>query len=330
MDANTILIVDDNETLREGLKALLEQGAYDVLSAGDGREALKIMEANLPDLILSDIIMPVMDGYEFFQAVRARSEWVSIPIIFLTARRDREDVFIGKKLGAEDYLIKPVNRGELIRTVRSRLTRKGQLDFAQMQQGYESSLIMLASAVEARDQLPAEHVEQVLAFTLILAKYLELTSTQQNQLRFGAILHDIGKIFITEHVLKKTGPLDDAEWNELKNHSTMGAEMLKDAPMLGFAIPVIRHHHERWDGSGYPDGLSGNEIPLGARIVAVADSFAVLVTNRVYRPAFSRQDAYEELINRAGSQYDPRVISAFQRSWDAGEIEGVLDKLASK
>ena len=320
MAVETILVVEDNEILLDGLKILLEDGGFNVITAVHGQDALHKMESTIPDLILSDIIMPVMDGYEFFKAVRERSEWISIPIIFLTARRDREDVFLGKSLGADDYLIKPVSRVELIRTIKSRLARQHQLLYAQMQESYESSLIMLASAVEARDGYGPEHVERVLRMALILAKQMELTGGQQIGLRLGAILHDVGKIYIQERILNKPGPLDEEEWNEVKKHPEVGAEMLKDVPQLSFAIPVILHHHERWDGCGYPKGLKEEAIPLGARIVAVADAYTALTSERVYRSALPVKRAFEEILSGSESQYDPKVVAALQRSWDGGEI----------
>jgi putative two-component system response regulator len=320
MAAETILVVEDNEILLDGLKILLEDGGFNVITAVHGQDALHQMESTMPDLILADIIMPVMDGYEFFKAVRECSEWVSIPIIFLTARRDREDIFLGKSLGADDYLIKPVSRVELIRTVKSRLARQHQLLYAQMQESYESSLIMLANAVEARDGYGPEHVESVLQLALILARQMELTGGQQIGLRLGAILHDVGKIYIQERILHKPGPLDDEEWNEVKKHPEVGAEMLKDVPQLTFAIPVILHHHEHWDGSGYPKGLKEEAIPLGARIVAVADSYTALTSERVFRPAWSAKRACKEILTGSESQFDPKVVAAFQHSWESGII----------
>ncbi len=279
MPAQTLLIVEDHDILREGLQLLLETEGYRVAAAMHGQDALKQMENITPDLILSDISMPEMDGYAFYEAVRARPEWVAIPFIFLTARGDRDDVFTSRKLGVEDYLVKPIQRHELITTIRSRLERSQQLMLAQLQQAYEASLIMLANAIELRDKYTRGHVDRVMEFTVLIAEQLGLNSMQISSLRFGAILHDIGKIYIREGVLRKAGPLNHQEWGEMKRHAEIGANLLRNIPYLSGAIPIIRYHHERWDGQGYPDGLAGEEIPLGARIVAVADTYDAMTTD---------------------------------------------------
>ncbi len=316
MAGETILIVEDNDILRQGLEALLQAEGYMVLTAAHGYEALQQMQSVAPDLILSDISMPEMDGYTFFEQVRGHPGWVSIPFIFLTARRGREDIFAGKKLGAEDYLVKPVTRLELTTTIRSRLERSHQLLLAQLQQAYSSTLIMLANAIELRDQYTRGHVERVRDHALILGRQVGLTSSQMDQVFYGSLLHDIGKIHIPESVLKKPGPLSDNEWIEMKKHPVIGVEMVKDIAYLAPSIPVIRSHHERWDGSGYPDGLVGEAIPLVARVVTVADSLDAMSTSRPYQKALSPDQAYEEILRGSGSRYDPAVVRAFQKSWD--------------
>jgi putative two-component system response regulator len=316
MAGETILIVEDNDVLRQGLEALLQAEGYAVLTAAQGHEALQQMQAVAPDLILSDISMPEMDGYAFFEHVRSRPDWVSIPFIFLTARRGREDIFAGKKLGAEDYLVKPVTRQELTTTIRSRLERSHQLLLAQLQQAYSSTLIMLANAIELRDQYTRGHVERVRDHALILGRQMGISQSQLEQIHYGSILHDIGKIHIPESVLKKPGPLSETEWVDMKRHPLIGAEMVKDIPYLAPAIQVIRSHHERWDGTGYPDGLAGENIPLVARIVTVADSLDAMSTSRPYQRALSADQAYEEILRNSGSLYDPAIVRAFQGCWN--------------
>jgi len=315
MAGETILIVEDNDVLRQGLQELLESDGYAVMAAVHGLDALEQMKSRPPDLILSDIAMPEMDGYVFFDKVRAKPEWVSIPFIFLTARRGREDIFTGKKLGVEDYLVKPMTRAELITTVRSRLTRSQQLLLAQLEQAYEASLIMLANAIELRDHYTRGHVERVRNHAVAIAQQLGWTDGHTNHLAYGSILHDIGKIHIMESVLSKPGPLDDAEWDEMKKHPVIGAEMVKNISYLLPAIPIIRHHHERWDGTGYPDGLKGEHIPMAARIVAVADSLDAMITSRTYREALTPDEAYGEILRSSGTHFDPDVVAAFQRAW---------------
>ncbi len=316
MAGETILIVEDNDVLRQGLQALLEAEGYSVSTAIHGVDALDILKAIHPDLILSDIAMPEMDGFTFFDTVRTRPDWISIPFIFLTARREREDIFTGKKLGAEDYLVKPVTRHELVTTIRSRLSRSQQLLYAQLQQAYESSLIMLANAIELRDQYTRGHVERVRAHALEIARHMGWSDARLNHLGFGSILHDIGKIHIRENVLSKTGALNEAEWEEMKKHPVVGAEMVKNISFLSPATPVILYHHERWDGLGYPYGLAGDDIPLGARIVSVADSLDAMTTTRGYRIALTQEEAYREILRCSGSHYDPFVVEAFQQVWE--------------
>jgi putative two-component system response regulator len=318
----SLLVVEDHTILREGLQILLETEGFRVHTAVHGREALEQMSNATPDLILSDISMPEMDGYEFYQAVRARPEWVTIPFIFLTARGERNDVFTSKGLGVEDYLVKPIDRQELVTTIRSRLERSQQLMMAQVQQAYETTLIMLANAIELRDKYTRGHVERVMHLATILAEYMSLPSAQVKTLQFGAILHDIGKIYIRESVLSKAGPLNQDEWGEMRQHTMVGANLLERIPYLAQAIPIIRYHHERWDGQGYPDGLSGEAIPLGARIVAVADALDAMTSTRVYRDTLSPQEALQEILNGSGNRYDPVVVQALLAVW--ASIEPVL------
>jgi putative two-component system response regulator len=311
MADETILIVEDNDILRDGYQFLLETEGYRVIPARHGKEALQQMQYATPDLILSDISMPEMDGYSFYEAVRARSDLAAIPFIFLTALGERDVVFASKRLGVEDHLIKPVDRQELVTTVRSRLERSQQLMLAELQQAYEASLIMLANAIELRDRYTRGHVERVMNYALRVAQRLGWPDSEVSALRFGAILHDIGKIYIRESILSKAGSLTQSEWDEMKLHTVIGAELLKGIPYLTEAIPVIRSHHERWDGLGYPDGLSGDAIPSGARIVAVVDCFDAMTTDRIYHAASSPEEARDEIRKGSGIRYDPTVVDVF-------------------
>ena len=169
----------------------------------------------------------------------------------------------------------------------------------QLQQSYETSLTVLANSIEVRDQYTRGHVERVTFYALTLAEQLGWQESQMEQLRFGAILHDIGKVHISEDILRKKEPLEDEEWEEIRKHPATGAEMIKDIPFLIPAIPVVRFHHERWDGKGYPYGLVSDEIPLVARIVSVADGFDAMTTSRPYHPALSIDEAYEEIMRKS-------------------------------
>jgi putative two-component system response regulator len=326
MSQETILIVEDNPILREGLQEMLELEGFAVFTASNGQQALDEMRDRSPDLILSDIAMPVMDGHVFFRAVRERPEWVSIPFVFLTARGEREDVLAGKDMGAEDYLVKPVTREGLITVVNSRLVRSHQLHVVQLQQAYETSLAVLANAIEVRDQYTRGHVERVMAYAFAIAENLDENVFDHDQLRFGAMLHDIGKIHIRETTLCKNDTLTTDEWSEIKLHPLTGAEMIKDIPFLSPAIPVVRYHHERWDGTGYPQGLSGEDIPLVARIVTVADGFDAMTTDRPYSTARSPDQARQEILDGSGTRYDPFIVKAFLKAWKSGRIREVASQ----
>ena len=315
-----ILLVEDNETLRTGLREILEQESYQVDEAGNGVEALRRMEISPPDLILADIVMPEMDGYAFFEAVRKRQEWVSIPFIFLTARGERKFILAGKRLGAEDYLVKPITPDVLRTAIRSRLGRSQQLLLAQLREAYETSLIMFANAIEVRDPYTRGHVERVMNYSHAIAEQLGWSSASIDSLRFGSILHDIGKIHISEGILKKRGALTEEEWAEMRQHPQMGVELVKDIPYLVPAIPVILYHHERWNGSGYPFGMRGEEIPAAARVVAVTDSFDAMTTMRPYRSELTPRKAYQEILDTRGVLYDPAVVDAFERAWAQNQI----------
>lgn len=306
-----ILIVEDHDILREGLSILLETEGFRVVPAGNGVEALRAMERATPDLILSDISMPEMDGYAFYDMVRSRSQWLAIPFIFLTALGDRDSVFASKRLGVEDYLVKPVERTDLVNTIRSRLDRSQQLMLAQLHEAYEAGLIMLANAIELRDRYTRGHVERVMELALMVAERLGLSDHQMRSLRFGAILHDIGKIYVRESILSKPGPLDDEEWHEMRQHTVVGADLVRNIPFLVGALPIIRSHHERWDGRGYPDGLAAEHIPLEARIVSVVDAYDAMITDRAYHRANTTAEAIAEIENGCGNRYDPGVVAAF-------------------
>jgi putative two-component system response regulator len=325
VDKDVILIADDNDILRIALEEMLTMAGFVVLSAANGREALQRMAYLTPDIIVSDITMPEMDGYAFFDAVRARAEWLSIPFIFLTARGAKRDIISGKGLGAEDYLVKPIHRDELLSAVRSRLNRSGQLRLARLREAYESSLTMLANAIEVRDSYTRGHVERVRDYALLMAQQMGWSQNQMDVLRFGAILHDIGKIHIRERILQKKGKLDADEWEEIRKHPLIGAEMVKDIPYLQIAIPVILYHHEYWDGSGYPHHLAGDEIPESARIVVVADAFDAMTTDRPYKAAKTQVEALAEIKEFSGSKYDPEIVAALEAVWGEGFV-GETDK----
>jgi putative two-component system response regulator len=319
----SLLIVEDNDALREGLREMLSYEGYVIFAARNGEEALHLLGDKTPSLILSDIAMPVMDGIEFYTIVRDHPEWLAIPFVFLTAKTERMDVLAGKTLGVDDYLTKPISREELVTTIRSRLNRTRQSQVAQLEHAYLASLTALANAVDRREMANAGHVDRVKEYSLATAQQLGWNERQLTSLRYGAILHDIGKIHIPESILFKLDPLAPEEWEIIHRHPIIGAEMVKAVPFLAGISPIIRHHHERWDGQGYPDHLAGDLIPLEARLVAISDAFDVMTIGHIYKPPISLQDAFSEILDLAGKNYDPLAVAAFERAWKSQHIQAI-------
>jgi putative two-component system response regulator len=326
MTNELILIVEDVDLLREGLREILAVEGFTVATARNGKEALERMHEKAPALIISDITMPVMDGYDFYSAVRARNEWVSIPFIFLSARTDSTDFLTSRNLGVDDYLTKPISRDELVTTVRSRLSRFNQAQMGRVQQAYLDSLIALANAIESRAQGMAGHVERITGMALAIAGDLGWSAKRLKDLRFAAILHDIGKIHIPAALLFKAGPLTADEWGIVRRHPATGAEMLKDVAYLVDSIPFVRHHHERWDGCGYPDGLAGIAIPDGARLLAIADALDTMTADRPYARAMTLEAACDEIERLAGQNYDPDLVPVFIRLGREGRFYAAMEK----
>ena len=321
----TLLLVEDNPVTIDALHDILTAGGYTVLKASDGQDAMEKLKAFTPDLIISDIAMPRMDGHELLQAVRRQPEWLGIPFIFLTARGELEDKIAGINLGVEDYLVKPLKVEDLLTAVRARLDRAHQLRVAQLRRAYESSLTVLANAIDVRDRYTRNHVERVTNYAMLLAEELGWQSRSLENLRFGAILHDIGKIIIPESLLLKPDQLSEDDWREIREHSLIGAQMVAKIEFLAPVVPIIRHHHERWDGTGYPDGLVGEQIPPAARIIALADSLDSMTIETPYRKALDLEAARAEILSCSGTHFDPDVVSAFDRLYAAGKIQLVFE-----
>jgi putative two-component system response regulator len=319
-----LLVVEDDPAMLVALRDILEGAGYAVRTAANGRAAMAILIEENPALILSDISMPVMDGIELFESVRRLPAGATIPFIFLTARGTREDIFAGKSLGADDYITKPITSQELLAAVHARLQRTDELMLAQLKSAYKATLVMLANAIEARDDYTRDHVDRVNAYAQALARDMEWDEGRRESLEFGAILHDIGKIAIRDTILSKTGPLQVDEWGEMREHPRVGAKMIESVPYLAGALPVVLYHHERWDGSGYPEGLVGEAIPEVARLLSVVDTFDAMTTDRPYRPAFPPGTAFEEIMEQSGRQFDPLMVQAFERCWGDGLIQKIM------
>ena len=325
----TLLVVEDDPAMLIALRDILETAGYNVRTARNGKVALDLLAQEQPALILSDISMPVMDGYQLFEAVRRHPNGTAIPFIFLTARGTREDIIVGKSLGADDYITKPITSQELLTAVHARLQRTSEIMLAQLKSAYKASLKVLANAIEARDHYTRDHVDRVNAYAQLLAHNLGWDHDRRDVLEYGAILHDIGKIAVRESVLRKMGPLDEEELREMRQHPVVGAQMLRGIPYLAPAIPIVLYHQEHWDGSGYPEGIKGVAIPSGARLLALVDTFDAMTSDRPYRPALASNEAVQEITLMSARQFDPDMVKAFMLCWDKGEIQRILNNGSS-
>jgi len=322
----TLLVVEDDLALLKALHDILEAEGYQVRTATHGEEALESYREKKPDLILSDISMPIMDGLQLFEAVRRQPGGIAIPFIFLTAHSSgrREDKFHGRSLGADDYITKPISSHELRNVVHARLRRADELMVEQIKIAFKKSLSTFANAIELRDPYTYNHVKRINEYAQTMANELGWDETRREALEFGAILHDIGKLEVFIDILSKKEELTPEEWEVMRRHPEFGAHMIEKIDYLAPVVPMILHHHERWDGSGYPGGLVGEEIPEEARLLAVIDSFDAMTTDRPYRSAMPPEVALEEIKQRAGVQFDPHMVAIFNRIWESGAVSSII------
>ncbi|MGH7406911.1 MAG: HD-GYP domain-containing protein [Candidatus Methylomirabilales bacterium] len=306
--AGRILVVDDNPQARELLRAGLMAEGYTVMVAERGEEALARVAEEVPELILLDINMPGLNGYEVCSRLKGTEATRLIPIIFLTSLSDLEDKLRGIEVGADDFLTKPFRKVELLARVKSLLRVKrlnDRLDNA------ENVLFALANAIEAKDSYTEGHIFRVATLALKLGRRLGLSADHQESLWKGGILHDIGKIGVPDAILNKAGRLTPEEVTQMQVHVTVGERICQPLRSIRYLLPIIRHHHEKFNGTGYPDRLQGEAIPITARIVGIVDMYDALVTDRPYRPRLSREDAFAIL--RAGAAdgtLDPELVAS--------------------
>ena len=291
-----IVVADDTAPLLETLCETLSSDGYDVLPASDGEVAMSLVGSESPDLVLTDINMPSLNGIELCRRLKENPATRLIPVMLLTGLDGRAERLAGIDAGADDFLTKPVNTSELRARVRSLMRLKrftDELDSA------ESIILSLALTVEARDKYTGGHCERMAAYAATLGMHLGLTTDEVGALRRGGYLHDIGKVAIPDSVLQKAGPLTEDEFEIVKRHTTIGDSLCGNLRLLRMVRPIVRCHHERSDGSGYPDGLGGDDIPLLAQIMGVVDVYDALTTDRPYRPAMTPADACETLQREA-------------------------------
>ena len=315
----TILVVEDDPASRLLMTRVLGGAGYDVVAEANGEDALKRVASDSPDLVVLDVGLPGMDGLEVCARLRQDPKNATLPIIMLTARVQLDDIVHGLGVGADDYLAKPFRQPELLARIRSALRLRSAL--VRMESAH-AVVSTLANAVEAKDPMTEHHCQRLAFLSARLTERVGLDHDEAETIAYGALLHDVGKIGIPEAILTKPGPLDADEWELMKTHPEIGERICRPlGAAIGF-LPIIRHHHEHWDGRGYPDGLSGESIPLGARIVALADAFDAMTHDRSYRAARSTADALEEIRSQSGNQFDPVLTDLFVATVeDGGEVE---------
>jgi putative nucleotidyltransferase with HDIG domain len=310
-----VLIVDDDDLVRETLHFVLEDGGYRVYAASSGAEALRLLEREPIDIVLSDIFMPGMNGFDLLRQIREVAP--NTPVILITGYGNIEMAREALKQGASDFITKPYNIHEIPIMIERNLTRHSLLENQTrqyedaVQRSFRATLDALLAALDTRDTETEGHSERVAAYTMAMAHRLKLSSEELNDIERGALLHDIGKIGVPDSILYKPGPLTPEEWEIMKQHPVIGYRMCMKVDELRSAAPIVLHHHERWDGGGYPYGLAGEAIPLGARIFAIADTLDAMTSDRPYRKALSFAEAREEIIRCAGKQFDPEMVKLF-------------------
>jgi len=305
----TILIVDDLDLNRHLLKAILKTESYRILEAKRPSVALKLLEHEKVDLVVMDMVMPGMSGPDFCRALKAERRTQLIPILVLTGVQGADSEIAGIESGADEFLVKPLQPAVVRTRVRGMLRSKALIDSLDEA---ETILFALAKSVEARDNYTGMHCERLAAYSVRLGQAVGVSKADQLALYRGGYLHDIGKIEIPDAILFKNGLLSPDEWQVMRMHTLRGEEICKPMQTLAPVLPIIRSHHERWDGSGYPDGLSGEAIPLLARILQVADIYDALTTARSYKPAFTHAHALEIMLEESERGWrDPELIPLF-------------------
>ena len=332
----TILVVDDEDLNLRLIEALLRPQGYEVIVAKDGMEALDKVKATPPDVILLDIMMPKMNGFEVARRLRDDPDTRLVPIVMVTALQDVEDRVKALEVGADDFLTKPVDRMELRARVGSLLKVKAYNDHMknyqaeletevavrteELRQAYNKitkasleSIHRLSRAAEYKDEDTGAHILRMSNYSALVARKLGLNDTTVERILYAAPMHDVGKIGIPDQVLLKPGRLNDAEWTIMRQHTTIGAAILEgsEGGFIKLAEVIAMTHHEKWDGSGYPRGLKSNKIPLAGRIVAIADVFDALMSKRPYKEPFPLEKSLAIIREGDGSHFDPEVVEAF-------------------
>jgi putative two-component system response regulator len=313
----TVLIVDDLDINRRLLAGLLRQENYRVLEARSTRLALQVLSEENVDLVLLDMVMPDMDGLECCRRIRSNRRTELIPVLMLSSVPSVENEIAGIGAGADEFVHKPFHPEVLRTRIRSLLRHKAAVDRLEES---ETILMTLAQSVEQRDQYTGGHCERLARLSVALGAMLGLPRRDLLTLHRGGYLHDIGKLAIPDRILFKEGSLTEAEWEVMRAHTTLGEQICRPMKSLAAVLPLIRHHHEKWDGTGYPDGLAGENIPLLARVLQCADIYDALTSKRPYKRAFTENEALETIRRETERGWrDPALLAPFVELILAGE-----------
>ncbi|MHC4134278.1 MAG: HD domain-containing phosphohydrolase [Planctomycetota bacterium] len=360
-DPYHILCVDDEPMIREILRETLEQEGHRVSEAENGQVARDKIDQDAFDLILTDVKMPVMDGFTLMKNLGDLTD--EIPVVVITSFGDVDVAVDAIRLGAYDYIVKPFNISQVTISVQRALERRRLLIenvqykkdlehkvvektidlikknkkleqqaklleglLRDLRESYEATLDAMVSAIESRDCETKHHCRRVQAYAVMLAQRIGVTPEQLVDISYGALLHDVGKIGVPDSILLKPGRLSEEEWATMRTHAHIGHQMIRRIKFLKGAAEIVLYHHERWDGAGYPHGTSGEEIPLGARIFSIIDTFDAITSKRPYKEALPIQVARDEIQRCAGTQFDPRLVAEFLRISDE-ELIGVRQRL---
>lgn len=315
----TILIADDQLPNRELLTELLSAHGFEVVTASDGAEALAQIEKVPIDLALLDVMMPHLTGFEVCEKIKSNSNTYLIPVILITALSEKQDRLEGIKAGADDFLTRPVDRAELLARVRSLIKLKYRTDELERA---ETVLFSLAQSIEGKDPYTHGHCERLADYSATLGAHLGLAEEQIIALRRAGVVHDIGKIAVPDSILLKPAKLTNDEWKIMQEHPIIGERICAPLKSFRLVLPIIRHHHEKFNGSGYPDRLSGENIPFTARVMQIVDVYDALTTERPYKSAFSPVDALQTMKEEvAKGWWDPNIFAQFERLMQTGKTQ---------
>ncbi|MBI4444151.1 MAG: response regulator [Acidobacteria bacterium] len=314
-----ILVVDDEVSNCLLLQEVLGARGYYVVTANNGQQALDEFARVQPNLVLLDVVMPHLDGFEVCRRLKSNPATRLTPVVLTTGLAAQEHRIRGIEAGADDFLNKPIDHSELLARVRSLLSLKAHTDELE---SAESVLFALARSIEAKDPYTEGHCERLADYSVRFGERMGLPEEQLQALRRSGIVHDIGKVAVPDSILLKPGPLSEQEWAIMREHPATGERICAPLKSFRLVLPIIRHHHEKFDGSGYPDGLRGDEIPLTARVLQIVDVYDALTTERPYKPALP----WSETLNTMEQEvkkgwWDPRLFAEFRHMMSHGQAD---------